>query len=257
MKDLLILTGRSGRTWPLVLRAVKKYRRDDRRVLLYVPEQMTLQTERDLITGLELEGLLDIDVISPRKLRMLVREKAGGSDRNPLGEFGQIMAIHRAMTETKDDMQFYKNMTEMPGAVQRIREAVSELRESDITPEETMQYAGKASASAVQAKLTDLNRIRGAYEKLVSEHFDDEKISWTDTVRRLGQTDLLEKTVLMIYGFDTIRPDLRELVCAAAERAEKVLVILTADDRKAKDASIFEETNRSLDQLKAALNEES
>ena len=255
MKDLFVLAGRSGRTWPFVLLSVKRYRRDDRKVLLYVPEQMTLQTERDLITGLELEGLLDIDVISPRKLRMLVREKAGGSDRNPLGEMGQILAVHRAMTETAKDMEFYQNMTEMPGAVERIREALGELRESDITPEETEEYAGKASGGAVKAKLRDLNRIRGAYEALVSEHFDDEKISWTDTVQRLGQTDLLEHTVLIVYGFDTIRPDLRELLCGAAEAAEEVLVVLTAGGKDAADAPIFAETRRSLDQLVAALKE--
>ena len=66
MEKMWIIEGRSGRSWPAVLRAAAKSRREGRRVILYVPEQMTLQTERELITGLKLKGLIDIDVISPR-----------------------------------------------------------------------------------------------------------------------------------------------------------------------------------------------
>ena len=137
MNKLRVIEGRSGRVWPRVVRAAAESRAQGRRVVVYVPEQMTLQTERDLIAGLELKGLLDIEVISPRKLRLLVREKAGGGGRRTLDEYGQVMAVHRAMTETDGELAFYRNMTELPGAVERIREALSELRESGITPEET------------------------------------------------------------------------------------------------------------------------
>ena len=69
MKTVKIVPDRSGRVWPLVLGAVRESRREGRRLVLCVPEQYTLQAERDLIAGLELPGLLDIQVISPRKLR--------------------------------------------------------------------------------------------------------------------------------------------------------------------------------------------
>ena len=253
MKKIKVLEGRSGRTWPVLLRVVKNSRKNGRRVILYVPEQTTLQTERNLILDLRLKGLLDTDVISPKKLRMLVKEKAGGSSRGSLNEYGQIMAVHRAMKETAEEMEFYRNMAGMPGAVERIREALSELRESGITPEETAKYAGHAATGAVQAKLRDLSRIRNAYESLAAENFDDEKASWTDTVERLGQTDLLRGAPLVVYGFDTVRPDLRELLCKVLETAEDVWVILTADTPDAPDGQIFGEQNKSLLQLQEAI----
>ena len=86
MNKLRVIEGRSGRVWPRVVRAAAESRAQGRRVVVYVPEQMTLQTERDLIAGLELKGLLEIEVISPRKLRLLVREKAGGGGRRTLDE---------------------------------------------------------------------------------------------------------------------------------------------------------------------------
>lgn len=253
MDKLWVAEGRNGHVWPQAMRTIAESRAQGRRVIVYVPEQMTLQTERSLITGLKLNGLLDIEVISPKKLRLLVREKAGGNEHRMLDESGQVMAVHRAMTEAAEGLTFYRNMTELPGAVEKIREALSELRESEITPEETEKYAAEAATGAVQAKLRDLNRIRNAYEALVSEHFDDEKASWTDVVSRLGKTDILRGADFVAYGFDTIRPDLRELLCAVYAAAENGYVFLTADEPDAPDGALFQEQQRSIRQLKEAL----
>ena len=253
MGKIWVFEGRNGRVWPHAARAAADSRAHGRRAVVYVPEQMTLQTERDLITDLKLKGLLEIEVVSPRKLRLLVKEKTGGGTRRTLDEYGQTMAVHRAMTETKENLSYYRNMTELPGAVEKIREALSELRESEITPEETERYALQAESGAVRSKLLDLNRIREAYETLTAEHFDDEKTAWTDTVRRLGKTDLLRDADFIAWGFDTIRPDLRELLCAACRTAENVYVFLTADRADAPDGAVFREQQQSVRKLEEAV----
>ena len=253
MKNMQITIGRSGRVWPEVLRAVRICRGEGRRAVLYVPEQVTLQTERNLIADLELRGLLDIEVVSPKKLRELVRERAGSGNRKTLDEFGQAMAVHRAMSETAGELTYYRSMTEMPGAVQTVREALSELRESGITPEETEKCARESGSGATRAKLQDLNRIRAAYENLALEHFDDEKTAWTDMMRRLEQTEVLHGADLLVYGFDTVRPDLRELLCTAWALAENVRVFMVADGQNARDGMLFTEQQRSAAQLRTAI----
>ena len=255
METMKIVEGRSGRVWPAVLRTVTEGRRNGRRVILYVPEQLTLQAERDLVADLELDGLLDIEVISPRKLRVLVREKTGGSGRRTLNEAGQIMAVHRAMAEQNDTLIYYRNMAELPGAVNRVREALSELRESDFTAEELEEYAARCATGAMQAKIRDLNRINSTYEALVTERFEDEKTAWTETVKRLGRTELFRDADLLVYGFDTIRPDLRELLCKTAALVHRAIVFLTGDGADAGDALLFQEQNMSIRRLQDALEE--
>ena len=253
MEMMKIIGGRSGRAWPVALRLIASSRRAGRRVVLYVPEQMTLQTERDIISHLHLKGLLDIEVISPRKLRLLVRESTGGNTSKALDEAGQIMAVHRAMTEQGKALSFYREMTGLPGAVGRVREAVAELLESEMTPEEMEAYAEQAATGAAQAKIRDLKLIRESYEALVSEKFEDGKRAWTDTVNRLARTDILRDAELIVYGFDTVRPDLRELLCAALPLAARVWVFLTMDIGPIPDAMLFQEQHRSVEKLDAAL----
>ncbi len=255
MNSVKIIGDRSGKVWPQVLRAAEESRKAGRRLILYVPEQYTLQAERDLITGLNLPGLLEIQVISPRKLKRQVREQTGTGVKNSLNELGRAMAVHRVMTEKAEELHFYRNMTDLPGAVKRVGEALDELRDSEITPEELEEYAAGASTGAERAKLGDLRIIWNGYRELITEQFDDEKTVWTDTVNRLERSGLWDGADLAVYGFDTVRPDLRELLVRMCGRVNSASVFLIMDSAKAPDGRIFISQRDSVRRLETVLQE--
>ena len=58
-----ILTGRAGRLTPLMLREIAQARQAGKRVLVLVPEQFTLLMEREIMDGLHLPGLMDVEVL--------------------------------------------------------------------------------------------------------------------------------------------------------------------------------------------------
>ena len=255
MNKVRIIGDRSGRVWPLVLRTVQESREAGRRLILYVPEQMTLQAERDLITGLNLPGLLDIQVVSPRKLKQQVRERMGTGVKRPLNEMGRAMAVHRVMTDSAKVLKYYRDMTDLPGAVKRVGGALDELRESEITPAELAEYAEGAATGAERAKLGDLQIIWNGYQELITEQFDEEKTVWTDTVTRLEHSGLWDGADLAVYGFDTVRPDLRELLIRICGRVSSAAVFLTMDGESAPDGHIFTQQRESVGKLEAALAE--
>ena len=255
MEKIRIIGGRNGRLWPAVLRRAQAGRDAGRPLIVYVPEQLTLQAERDLISGLELPGLLDIDVISPKKLRMQVREQAGGGTLSPLDDAGKTMAVQWAMTETAEDLAYYRGMGALPGAVSRVKEAIGELLESGMTGGELAAYARENATGAEQARLGDLARIWEAYDGLVRDRFEDEKTAWTDMVTRLDRSGMWDGTEILVYGFDSIRPDTRELILRAAPRAASVSVFLMMDRETAPDGQIFSEPRRSAEKLAAELRE--
>ena len=256
MNSVKIIGDRSGRVWPLVLRTVAESRKAGRNTVLYVPEQYTLQAEQDLIFDLELPGLLEISVVSPRKLRRNVRERAGSRIESPLNEMGRAMAVRKVMAEKAEELAFYRSMTDLPGAVKCVGQAMEELRESEMTPEELGAYAAQAPTGAERAKLGDLQIIWNGYETLISEQFGDEKDAWTDTVSRLAGSGMWDGVDLAVYGFDSIRPDLRELLAAVCGKVASAAVFLTMDAQTAPDGRIFvqqqESIRRLADDLEAA-----
>ena len=90
-----------------------------RSVVLFVPEQYTLQAERDLMAGMRLPGLLNLDVVSPTRLKSLVQERAGSSGRRTLDEAGRAMAIHQVLQECASDLSYYQRLGSLFGAVPR------------------------------------------------------------------------------------------------------------------------------------------
>ena len=79
---LTIHGGRVRRLWPELLKAVTAARQQDIRCLLLVPEQYTLQAERDLISGLHLPGFFDIEVLSlSRFVQRQFQQYSGGRAR--------------------------------------------------------------------------------------------------------------------------------------------------------------------------------
>ena len=70
---LYIRGGNSGALQGRLFSLCRQYQK----VLVIVPEQFTLQTERDLIAGLSAPGFFDIEVLSPSRLTERVFAAAG------------------------------------------------------------------------------------------------------------------------------------------------------------------------------------
>ena len=245
--------GSGLRAW--LFREIAKSRAEGRRVVLLVPEQYTLQAERDLILGMELPGLLDIDVISPTKLKSLVKEYAGYSGHSALDETGCAMAVRRAIRECGEKLKYYPKVTEIPGAALRLEQTLSELRESGMTPEELEETAAGARNEAERAKLGDLAMIWRAYDELLKDRFDDPTAAWADLCARLERSGVLTGADLYIYGFDTVRPDLRRLIAEAVRLCARVAVLLTAADAEAPAGRIFRPQRDSMAMLRKELEE--
>ena len=72
-----ILCGRAGRLLPRLYADIGERYGRGRHVILLVPEQYTLQAERELIRRLSLPGFLNLEVLSPKRLRRKIRETGG------------------------------------------------------------------------------------------------------------------------------------------------------------------------------------
>ncbi len=240
MVEVKIIGGRSGTLRPWLFRTLgeEREKKGTRQVIL-VPEQYTLQAERDLITGMNLPGLLNLDVLSPTKLQTMVRECAGDSGKRQLDETGRTMAIHRALHVCENELAYYRGIGSLFGAVPRMEQTLSELRESGLTAEELGKNAARARNGAQRARLQDLSRIWEAYDALTKERFDDPAAAWDEMCSRLGESGLWNGISLYIYGFDMVRPDLKALILASVSVCESITFLMTMTETDAPDGRIF------------------
>jgi len=255
MPNVRIWGARAGQLLPHMLEWINECRLAGQRVLLLVPEQYTLQAERELVTGLKLPGLIDIDVLSPRRLTRRIREYGGHSGLAPLDDRGRSMALAQALTLVQEELVYYRRVALTPGLPDKLSVLIADLQRAGVTPERLMAHAQEASAGALKAKETDVARIWEAYLTVLEGRFADETQQQAEILRRLRPSGVMDGAAVFVYGFDVIPQTMCELLAEAADTCASITVTMTMDARDADDGRIFQTQRRSAAELMSLLQE--
>ena len=143
-----ILAGRAGRLQPLILQEIAQARQAGQRVFLLVPEQFTLLMEREIMDSLHLPGMLDLDVISPSRLRRSVFDRGGQPRQSLLDDRGRRMALSRALMANREKLLYYEAAADTVGLPQKLSAILSDMKKAGLTAETLAEHAQTLPAGA-------------------------------------------------------------------------------------------------------------
>lgn len=255
MPQVSIIGARAGRLLPHILPMIDECRRQGVPVLLLVPEQYTLQAERELVEGLSLPGLIDIDVLSPRRLTRRIREAGGHSGLALLDDRGRSMALAQALTIVQEELTYYRRVALTPGLPDKLSVLIADLQRAGLTPEAIRDHAESLPSGALKAKEADVALIWQTYLQVIEGRFADETMQQREIVRRLNQSGVMDGAAVFVYGFDVLPQPMCELLAEGAALCREMTVTMTMDARDAADGRIFVTQRRSASELMALLNE--
>ncbi len=254
MEKVRIVGARAGQLLPWLLREVEARYRAGGAVTLLVPEQYTLQAERELVEGLALPGLLSLEVLSPRRLMNRVRERAGSSRLPPLDERGRCMALSQALRSARPQLTYYARVAEQPGLPAKLSSLMADMEKAGMTAQTLGEHAATLPENATRAKESDLAHIWQAYDELIEGRFADELAQQRELTARIRESGVLTANDVYVYGFDVLPQPMIELLCEAAPVTAQLTVTLTMDAPNAPDSRIFYTQRRSSEQLIHQLN---
>ena len=251
-----IIGGRAGKLLPHILPQIDTARRAGTRVILLVPEQYTLQAEREIITGLNLPGLLDVEVLSPRRLTRRIREYGGHAALAPLDASGRSMAIAQALTATQEELSYYKRVALTPNLPDKMSVLMADMQRAGLTPEALAAHAEGLKPGALKAKEGDVAKVWQSYLDVIDGRFADETMQHQDVRKRLIPSGVMDKAAVFVYGFDVLSGPMIELLCEGAKVCDALTVTMTMDAADASDGRIFLTQRSSAAQLMKRLQGE-
>ena len=254
MARVELMHGRSGRVLPQLLFALEKAQKQELDTLVLVPEQYTLEAEKQIIKGLNLKGLLDIAVLSPTRLTRWVQERAGKAPHTVLNSRGIGMAMSLTLTYAQKNLSYYQSACEKQGFTQKMTALIQGLKKGGMSADDFEKYSVDAPIKqAARLKNQDILNIWRDYDKLMQGRFLDSEDEQEDILRRLQENRLFEGMALMVYGFDMLSEKTMRAIALAAEMAKSVTVFMLMDDKTAPDGEIYAPMRNSLSQLGRAL----
>ena len=255
MNSVRILGGRAGRLLPVICGEIGRSHQNGAHAVLLVPEQYTLQAERELVSRLSLPGMLDMEVLSPTRLRRKIRERGGQDPLPPLNARGLSMALCQSLLDLREELSFYRGVADRPGLPEQLAVVLQDLADAGLTPETLRQQAKTSVRADTAAKLKDLSLIWNSVETLISGRFADEAAQNADAVRRLPLSGVLTGAEVWVYGFDLLNEGFCRLLTVAAECAAALTVAMTMDQEDAPDGRLFRAQRRSALRLAEVLAE--
>lgn len=221
------------------------------RALIIVPDQFTLEMERQLFAHFGAKSIMDIEVLSMSRLGYRLLSELGGSKRTFIDKYGRHMILSQVAAEERENLQVFRGLEGKSSFIDLVNNFISELKQYNCGAVELAQIADAVEeGSYVQKKLQDLHLLYSRYEEAIAGKYTDSEDYIDLFLGKISQSELIRGNVIWIYGFDSFAPKALSVIGELIGSAEYVNVVLTYSDRPdAADKELFTLTERVMENL--------
>lgn len=231
------------------------------KILLLVPDQFTLQAERNAFAYLGVDGLMDLEIMSQSRLGFKVLSEVGGTGRVAIDKYGRHMLLTKILTEENDRLEAFRGMNQRASFIEMTNNLISEMKQFNAMPEDILSVLLETDEnSMLHRKLRDIHRIYAKYEQLIAGKYLDTEDYLNLFISKMPKSRLLQNAIIWISGFDYFTPKTLNIIEQLMVTAKEVNLVLTADcasgtkdcttPEKRRDEDLFDLTRGLMDKLK-------
>ncbi len=201
------------------------------RGLLVVPDQFTLEAERELFAHSGAKALMDVEVISMSRLGYRLLEELGGSKRTFIDKYGRHMILSSVAARERDRLQVFKGLEEKNSFIELVNNFISEMKQFNCGAAELAEIAGSApEGSYTQRKLEDLHLLYSEYEEAIRGKYTDSEDYIDLFIGKISRSKLIAGNHIWIYGFDSFAPKAMSVIGEMLAYAAEVNLVITYDE---------------------------
>lgn len=201
------------------------------RTLLLVPDQFSLQAERDAFFYLQEKGLMDLIVVDFSALGHKILKETGGQVPPLIDKYGRHMLLTRILEESDDALKIYKGMRGRNSFVERVNMLISEMKRSEVNASMLRDAAvSLEDSSFLKYKLEDIVTLFALYEEAIAGKYLDSEDYITFYGDKLLGSSLVAGSDVWVYGFDTFTPKNILVLERILKTARSLNIVMTWED---------------------------
>ena len=219
------------------------------RNLVIVPDQYALVAERQAMDRLGEDVLLDVEITGFSRLGSNLLTEHERTARTFIDRYGRQMLLTRILREKDEELKVFRGNSDKESFISAVDDLISLIKQYEVVPGELALKAGEGTRLA--GKLADIAVIYEAYQAELEGKYTDREDLMAMYLEKMRGSELIRKSTVWIYGFDSFFPRNLKMIGAMAAQAVEVNLFLTWDGQ-GRDRELFALGDMVLRKIKAA-----
>lgn len=199
-----------------------------RNFLIIVPDQFTMQTQKDLVMRSDRDGILNIDVLSFGRLSHRILEEVGTKEMPVLDDTGKSLVLQKVAADLKEQLPAMGSLLHKQGYIHEVKSAISEFMQYGISTQDMDKLITSAQKrGALAMKLRDLKTLYRGFQDYIRDHFITTEETLDVLRRSLSKSKILKGSVVVFDGFTGFTPIQNRLIQELMRVCAETIVTVT------------------------------
>ena len=204
-----------------------------RNFLIIVPDQFTMQTQKDLVMRSDRGGILNIDVLSFGRLSHRILEEVGTKEMPVLDDTGKSLVLQKIAADLKEQLPAMGSLLHKQGYIHEVKSAISEFMQYGISTQDMDKLIASAEKrGALAMKLRDLKTLYRGFQDYIRDHFITAEETLDVLRRSLSKSKILQGSVVVFDGFTGFTPIQNRLIQELMRVCEETIVTVTIGEEE-------------------------
>ena len=211
----------------------------DKNLIYIVPEQFSLQAERDLIKWGTSGSIMQAQVLSFNRLAYNIFSETGLSKKEGLTDMGKSLLIKKTIMENADSLLYFKKAADKTSFAEQTGRIITEFFKYGITDETLLsKLEGIDENSVLSMKMKDMALIYSKYAEKLHESFSSSDETLDVLYGKIEKSSLVKNSCIWIDGFYGFTPQETKIIEKLLLLADEVNITLTINEESIKNNTL-------------------
>ncbi|WP_099466521.1 helicase-exonuclease AddAB subunit AddB [Konateibacter massiliensis] len=232
--QLLLGNSGSGKSYQLNQYLIEQSMANpDTNYIIIVPEQFTLQTQKDIVSMHPRHGVMNIDIVSFQRLAYRIFEETGGNSLASLDDTGKNLIIRKIASQKQPELRMLGANLKKLGYISEIKSVISELTQYNVEPNQLEQLIEETkNKPSLNYKLQDIHVLYKGFKEYLADKFITAEELLLVLSRVVKDSAIIQNSVIAIDGFTGFTPVQFVLLEELIKHCKKLMVSVTIDSRE-------------------------
>lgn len=232
--QLILGSPGSGKSYTLYQEIIQQSKEhESENYMIIVPEQFTMQTQKDLVSMHPDQGIMNIEILSFQRLAHRIFDELGGNDRQVLDDMGKSMILRKVVEEKESELVLFQSNVRKAGFVSELKSILSEIYQYGIKGDQLGELIEHTkNKPMLHNKIKDLLTVYEGFGNFLKDRYITTEEILDVLTDAVENSDLIARSTICLDGYTGFTPVQYKLIARLLRLSPKVMVTVTLDPRE-------------------------